>query len=111
MFFLALGAELYVVISVLPHFDAVIPTVPFRTLCTQIIGAADNEFGFIWYDHNTSSYRGEPEFPSRLPTLTFDTCAFCMAVYTAIQWLRDGTLQASRIMQVLIRDSVTYFLA
>ena len=40
----------------------------------------------------------------------FDTCVFGAALYKGVQHLQDGFLQASRLLQVLLRDSLVYFM-
>ena len=46
----------------------------------------------------------------RIPVLVFDTCVFGAALYKGVQHLQDGFLQASRLLQVLLRDSLVYFM-
>ena len=46
----------------------------------------------------------------RLPMLVFDTCAFVAALYKGMQHLRNGSLKSSRLMRVLLRDSLAYFI-
>ena len=45
-----------------------------------------------------------------MPVLVFDTCVFCAALYKGVQQFRSGSLKDSRLMQILLRDSLVYFI-
>ena len=42
--------------------------------------------------------------------LVFDTCACVAALYKGMHHLRNGSLRSSRLMRVLLRDSLAYFI-
>ena len=45
----------------------------------------------------------------RIPVLAFDTCVFGAALYKGVQELRGGFLKDCRLMWILLRDSLVYF--
>ena len=56
------------------------------------------------------AHQQHAEMLHRVPILVFDTCLFFAAVYKGIIEFRNGMLGASRLMQILLRDSVIYFI-
>ena len=59
----------------------------------------------------SSSGTGYIDILYRIPVLVFDTCAVCAAFYKGSQQAQYGALQRSYLMQILVRDSVAYFIA
>ena len=46
---------------------------------------------------------------SRVPAAAFDLCMFILAAYKGIRQYKSGAMKASRLMQVLFRDSFIYY--
>ncbi|KAJ3534775.1 hypothetical protein NM688_g7082 [Phlebia brevispora] len=87
---LAFGAELYVAVSFSPTFIAVDLGSPIGNVC---VTENTSKMSFVW-----------------IPILTFEIIVFLLALYKGIEQFRNGAIQASGLMQVMIRDSFAYFL-
>ncbi|KAJ3552639.1 hypothetical protein NM688_g4045 [Phlebia brevispora] len=86
---LAFAAELYVAVTFSPTFISVDLGPVIGNAC---VTENTTKMSFIW-----------------IPILTFEIIVFLLALYKGLEQLRNGAIQASRLMQVMIRDSFAYF--
>ena len=104
LLFSTLTADIYIAATLLPRFDAIISVPGVPSICA---GNAGPHFVLIWYVRRASC-QGPADLSPSIPILVFDTCALGATLYKGVEQHRNGVLKRSRLMQVLLRDSLAY---
>ncbi|KAJ3559930.1 hypothetical protein NM688_g41 [Phlebia brevispora] len=89
-FSLTIGINLYIIASFLPVFEVVNLSSSVGNFCSP--ERDPKGLLLLW-----------------IPLVAFETALYLLVLYKVIEHSRNGTPSASRIMQVIIRDSIAYF--
>ena len=102
---LSVATGTYVAVVYVPYFTAYYLGPSIGTVC---VPSGEHLMSLVWYIILLSP-QVLCSLLTRVTILAVDIPAFALALYKGLQQFKDGDLQASRLMQIMLKDSLEYF--